>query len=140
MREIKFRGKREDNNEWVYGFYKKKRNVHTGEYDHFITDVTYNPDTDSTYFTDHKIINGTVGEYIGLKDPYGKDVYEGDILMPGWIISYCDGMSIDVFLERKVEVGWHIAENNFNGAFEAIFYKDNLEILGNIHDNPELAY
>ena len=72
MRKIKFRGKRKDGGELIYGNYGEKINIITGEQDAFIMQETYTPKTNYTYLTDIQIDIKTVGQYTGLKDEMEK--------------------------------------------------------------------
>lgn len=126
MREIKFRGKRIDNNEWVYGYFTK--NHKSGKC--YIT-----TQSESGGAKPHQVIPETIGQYTGLKDKNGKEIYEGDI---------CNCREYECF--GKVE--WNNEEAGFyfcvvveGGGFEEEHlydYIDELEVIGNIHDNPEL--
>lgn len=129
-RTIKFRGKRLDNGEWVYGDleYNRAKNIARIH--------TY--DEDGEYLIQHSVDPATIGQFTGLLDKNGKEIYEGDILMLG---------SSDAGI---CEVKW----NESQLAFCIRFYYErnlgtrplgawardgkNIAILGNIHDNPEL--
>ena len=73
-----------------------------------------------------------LSQYTGLKDKNGKEIYEGDICSVDGgeniyeIIFYMGGFMVAV-LPRKIRI-YHIGNSLFN----------NIEIIGNIHENPEL--
>ena len=80
------------------------------------------------------VIPSTVGQFTGLRDKNGKDIYEGDI------ICFVDGLKRvnDEWIDNK-----HIYEVEYSGAaFRGILglseYTDAVEIIGNIYDNPDL--
>ncbi len=112
-REIKFRGKRVDNGEWVYGFYHCLYSSHN----HCIDDYSGN-----TY----QVIPETVGQFTGLLDKNGKEIYEFDI------VRRLDGSVYKiVYSERD-------AAFVLCGSKPIYLITNSLEIIGNIHDNPEL--
>ncbi len=144
MREILFRGKRTDNGEWVFGFYSALPDC-VGIV-HMIETPKANPDeTNVTYFVDPS----TVGQYTGLTDKNGKQIFEGDVVRTAFedatgVIAFGDyagPMNSDKYTHH---IGFYPI---WEGSFEKLLRKDlgfyslavkELEVIGNIHDNPEL--
>lgn len=122
MREILFRGKRVDNGEWIYGYY-----VHQ-----YGADMIYLPDgTDREYgFDYYHIIPETVGQYTGLTDKNSKKIFEGDIVN----IEYPETTVKNTVIEY---IGTGFYGGDEGDAWELDNYYS-LEVIGNIHDNPEL--
>ena len=154
MREIKFRGKRVDNDEWVFGHLVNSGTDALGteiwwicvnRYD-FAT--VFGQDTCDDTFIWYRVDPKTVGQYTGLKDENGKEIYEGDIVAFACrhgddvlrrIIYYDDGSFRlgDIYSSD----GYNELNNVFDEAmnFEGTFRAGAIcDVVGNIHDNPEL--
>lgn len=124
-RIVKFRGKRIDNGAWETGCAVVLRQGLRGE-EWFISDKM------TGYHT--SVRRSTVGQFTGLYDKNGKEIYEGDI-----VTKYLDR---DKFVCEYVEkyACFAFLENVKHGVlyyFQKCDEKD-LEVIGNIHDNPEL--
>lgn len=123
-REIKFRGKRVDTGEWVYGSLMQWENGQTVIW-------VSNP-MDSNVLMKYAVDPDTVGQYTGLKDMNGQDVYEGDLLRTSEgniMIAEWVGSGI---VTRCLTPTYDGMMNTNRHAFPVS------EKIGNIHDNPEL--
>lgn len=138
MREIKFRGKRLfDNKEWKYGFYYLYIDNLGKEFHNILNEeeqVTVN-EYGATVPAFTNIDKNTLGQYTGLKDVNGKEIYEGDIVLINkeknikGIVKYSE-----TYAEFIV-----VNTNNITDEYEPLAdYKKYLEILGNEYENPEL--
>lgn len=122
-REILFRGKRVDNGEWVEGFYCPR------PYSHFPCEPSIFPiATIDKEWYGIEVIPETVGQYTGLNDKNNVKIFEGDILK---------------FRSGIYSVEWDNEHSKFlqrDGQFsrELHIWIAKSEIVGNIHDNPEL--
>ena len=119
MREILFRGKRQDYGVWVEGYY-----MHN----------FWNDGGDTIHFSDGgccEIISETLGQYTGLIDKNGRKIFEGDILKSelGKIgkISFNESHMAFMILKKTENKYYHVEECSGN----------HMEVIGNIYDNPD---
>lgn len=120
-REIKFRGKRLDNGEWVYGFIV---------IDFDGTHIVWQESREDVW-TIETVDPATVGQFTGLKDKNGREIYEGDILeeYPGYYFEVVWSNEWAKFKLQWRTKGYQYPE--WNRGVEMV-------VIGNIHDNPEL--
>lgn len=139
MREILFRGKRIDTGEWVYGWpfadtadCSLKKNgkcicQHDGS-EFFIVewvDIYHE-------YEERKVTPETVGQFTGLLDKNGKRIFEGDIVR----LYFIDAEEVGeiVWDEERYRVAYFSPDGDIYGVDGTV----EIEIIGNIHDNPEL--
>lgn len=118
MREILFRGKRVNNGEWIYGDLLTPTDIMN------VWEISENTGMGDRYDIDPE----TVGQYTGLTDKNGKKMFEGDIIKDRF-----DDIGQIEYKPKYVAFiiqGW---ETGF-----AFWVKKDIEVIGNIHDNPEL--
>ena len=130
MREIKFRGitGTTEGKKWVYGYLYKIKSFFSEDYQYFIK---------NEHLQETRVDEDTIGQYTGLKDKNGKEIYEGDI------IRFKDRITNkeDVFTVKYSEERASFVLNNKVYDEMTINARDKIllvEVIGNIYDNPEL--
>ena len=152
MEEIKYKGRRIDNGEWVYGFvfiadgktYIIGKEVIICKYKIDGSDLI-------NYFVE--VIPETVGQYTGLKDKNCKDIYEGDVLKgTSYLYGYqlANGKQFDylgfVEWQSQCDVGLCYQLTDVEGGswnLNQVVHRNDIdyctgEIIGNVFENSEL--
>ena len=155
-REIKFRGKSLEDNSFVYGSYvhsdDSKNNPFRYEYKEKHQILTYFPgDWNMGGYEYVDVDPDTVGQYTGLKDKYGVEIYEGDVLRTEGLMHIGGRLvqSIDIseVVWSEDSCGFSIVEQKAfikgkekqqMGNFYMMPDSEECEVIGNIYDNPEL--
>ena len=139
MREILFRGKSTETNQWIYGGFHiwEKRQTCFGDDKLKDDEISYVITVNS--FADWnmprtmqavEVIADTVGQYTGLTDRNGRKIFEGDIVNilteneEFGIITYDDG-------------GFFVDASTFSVDFMNNINGSDIEVIDNIHDNPK---
>lgn len=134
MREIRFRGKRIDNGEWVEGYLVCDRKF-WGEPD-FHAYIVAHEHPSGCFGSDIyiEVDPSTVCQYTGLTDKNGKRIFEGDIIRT----ERNGGRTYFVLFDDDLcaFIG-SVCESNIFTTFEGD--GDRYEVIGNVHDNPELV-
>lgn len=135
-RTIKFRGKSADNGKWITGYYYHEcGNTYIVEDRQSLSETSRN--------VPYVVIPETVGQFTGLFDKNGKEIYEGDIISVNGkypkLMRYIDDYACFCLaniedLDEEMDTGyWHQVSPGWWNSSKRI-----IKVLGNIHDNPEL--
>ena len=153
-REIEFRGKKLDNDEWLYGDL-----MHDNQGGCYI----YPLDAENLY-TENNVATDTVGQFTGMNDKNGVKIFEGDIVKRSSVYSddsrcyYCGVVFFDwrdasfklrmfkqVFDGRDIGLFEDVDDIECNFATNVVYDGQTPQedeycycVIGNIYDNPEL--
>ena len=127
MREYLFRGKHSQCDEWLIGFYYEDRRKNPK----ILIDDPY------LGLRECFVIPETVGQFTGLHDKNGKKIFEGDI------VRICCGHEEETTINEILFKFGEWRAYDIGGDQDALYNQilnceHEVEIIGNIHDNPEL--
>lgn len=128
---ILFRGKRADTGEWVEGYFCKYPNQFSGFLEPHIFVSSYDEEKETGSCIAYPVIPKTVQQFTGVLDEAGKKIFEGDIVdiltenEERGVITYENG-------------GFIVKASTFVVDFMSNINGEDVEVLGNIVDNPEL--
>ena len=132
MREIKFRGFSKKHQQWLTGNYILNRGAH------FIAPV--DEPADGKTWEDYEVDPDTVGQFTGLTDKNGREIYEGDIVLAQGFHPDYDKKHKCIMAWDKMDCRWRATMpiGVHTGSDWPLSTPNILEIIGNIHEHHEL--
>lgn len=129
-REVEYRGKDKYGN-WAYGDLIQYSSGETSILNRF---SRYGYEA-TEIINRSKVISGTVGQFTGLRDKNGRKIFEGDIIEKIYY-SYHQPECGEIF--KVIYEGLGFSFERVKGMSYHTPFTEELEIVGNIYDNPEL--
>lgn len=126
MREILFRGKRKDNEEWVHG------DLWCNPYGKRVVCIV-SPINNQGTTGGNEVDADTVGQYTGMVDKNGTKIFEGDIVD---FSDRSDGDSYGVIKYDTNETEFAIVYDSIYTGLGRQYHSRDIEVIGNIYDNP----
>ena len=139
-----YRGKRKDNGEWVEGYYFERKDTKGNIIESVIIVDAYEQITGGQRYLRSnmnqecfRVDPETVGQYIGRTDMKRKKIFEGDIVQRYKTEFNPPRKYKDPYVVR-INSEFPCAVEEYYSAFEHFTEKVGYEVVGNIHDNPDL--
>ena len=131
MRDILFRGKDAETGKWIYGwvFGEKAESI-------IELDTQYVSEEGVEAYYTSVVIPETVGQYTGLDDKNGVKIFEGDVVRYLNSIESGNGVVISdscAFLFNWIDI------DEIDSLLRYFQCSEELEVIGNVHDNPEVT-
>ncbi|MFT4170611.1 MAG: YopX family protein [Dysgonomonas sp.] len=128
MRQIKFKGKRISDGVWLYGDLMHLEK----DFKPLIKIIDWST-------KDQEVDPDTVSQFTGLTDKNGNEIYEGDRCIINFCFSFYNKIAIVYYKDARFYLDDKHPEGNLPlSAFVDSKRNSSIEIIGNIHDNPEL--
>lgn len=104
----------------------------------FISPLLMDTSNANLYYYDMAGCGGVIQQYTGLTDKNGVEIYEGDVIR---FYDEEDGRLYNLYCKYTLENAWFSFLESFENDYDGYYWMevmDKCEVIGNIHENPEL--